>query len=46
MAPEVLFKQNHGTAADFYAIGMIGYELMFLKSPYDQYLTGDMKLDR
>ena len=34
MAPEVLFSQNHTFAVDFYALGVIAYELMFGKRPY------------
>ena len=34
MAPEVLFAQNHGFSVDFYAVGVIGYELIFGKRPY------------
>lgn len=34
MAPEVLCKQIHSYPVDFYAIGIIGYELMMGKRPY------------
>ena len=34
MAPEVLFVQNHSFAVDYYALGIIGYELIFGKRPY------------
>ena len=34
MAPEVLFKQNHGVAADYFAVGVITYELVFGQRPY------------
>lgn len=34
MAPEVLFKQNHGVAADYFAVGIIAFELVFGKRPY------------
>lgn len=27
-APEVMCRQNHGVAADYYAVGVIGYEFM------------------
>jgi serine/threonine protein kinase len=33
MAPEVITKNNHGFAADFFAIGVIAYELMLGKVP-------------
>lgn len=28
MAPEVMCRQNHGVAVDYYAVGVLGYELM------------------
>lgn len=28
MAPEVMCKQNHGVAVDYYAVGVLAYELM------------------
>jgi serine/threonine protein kinase len=34
MAPEVLFKQNHGIAADYFAVGVIGYECIMGRRPY------------
>ena len=34
MAPEVMCRQNHGVAVDYFAIGVIGYETMFGKRPY------------
>ena len=34
MAPEVVFKQNHTYVSDFYALGVICYELIFIKRPY------------
>ena len=34
MAPEVLFAQYHTYAVDYFAVGVIGYELMFGKRPY------------
>lgn len=34
MAPEVMWRQNHGVAADYYAVGVIAYECMFGKRPY------------
>lgn len=35
MAPEVMCKQNHGVAVDFYALGVIAYECMLGKRPYN-----------
>ena len=34
MAPEVMFKQNHGIAADYFAVGIIGYECIMGRRPY------------
>ena len=34
MAPEVMCRQNHGMAVDFYALGIIVYEFMLGRRPY------------
>lgn len=34
MAPEVICRQNHGLVADFFAVGVMVYELMIGKRPY------------
>lgn len=34
MAPEVMCRQNHTCAVDFFAIGVIGYEFMLGRRPY------------
>ena len=34
MAPEVICKQVHSVTVDFYAVGIICYELMLGKRPY------------
>ena len=34
MAPEVMCRQNHSIAADYFALGVIIYELMMGKRPY------------
>ncbi|KAL4439114.1 hypothetical protein ABPG74_008889 [Tetrahymena malaccensis] len=34
MAPEVMCRQVHGVAADYYAVGVITYECMLGKRPY------------
>lgn len=38
MAPEVMCRQNHGVAADYFAVGVIAYECMNGRRPY--YGTG------
>lgn len=35
MAPEVMCRQNHGVAVDYYAVGVIGYEFMMGWWPYN-----------
>ena len=34
MAPEVMCRQNHGVAVDYFAVGVIIYEIMFGVRPY------------
>ncbi|CAD8131941.1 unnamed protein product [Paramecium octaurelia] len=34
MAPEVMCRQNHSYAVDYFALGVIGYEFMLGKRPY------------
>ena len=34
LAPEVMCRQNHGVAVDYFAMGVIGYECMYGKRPY------------
>ena len=34
MAPEVMCRQNHGVAVDYFAVGVIAYEFMTGKRPY------------
>jgi len=34
MAPEVMCRQNHGVASDYYAVGVMAYEFMIGKRPY------------
>jgi serum/glucocorticoid-regulated kinase 2 len=34
MAPEVMCKNNHGMAADFFAVGVIAWECMLGRRPY------------
>ena len=34
MAPEVMFRQNHTIAVDYFAMGVIGFEFMLGYRPY------------
>ncbi|CAD8140876.1 unnamed protein product [Paramecium pentaurelia] len=34
VAPEIMYKQNHGIAVDYFALGVIAYECMLGKRPY------------
>ena len=34
MAPEVIFRQNHGVAVDYFALGVLAYESMLGVRPY------------
>ena len=34
MAPEVLFNKNHDYSVDFFALGVIGYEIIMRQRPY------------
>jgi serine/threonine protein kinase len=34
MAPEVMFRNNHGLASDYFAVGVIAYECMMGARPY------------
>ena len=34
MAPEVMFKQDHGITADYFAVGVIAYECIVGRRPY------------
>ena len=34
MAPEVIFRQNHGIATDYFAVGVILYEIIMGRRPY------------
>ena len=35
MAPEVLFNRNHDYSVDFFALGVVGYEIIMGRRPYD-----------
>ena len=35
MAPEVMCRQNHSYSVDHYAVGVMGYELMMGRRPYN-----------
>jgi serine/threonine protein kinase len=34
MAPEVMCRQNHGVAVDYFGLGILLYEFMIGKRPY------------
>ncbi len=34
IAPEVIWKKNHGVAVDYFALGVVAYELMMQVRPY------------
>lgn len=34
MSPEVLLRKNHSFGADYYAVGVIAFELLMGKRPY------------
>lgn len=34
MAPEVIFEKQYGLAVDYYALGVIVYEMMMGERPY------------
>lgn len=55
MAPEVMCRHNHGLAADYFAVGVIGYECMMGRRPYigrsrkeirDQILTKQVQIKK
>ncbi|CAK84830.1 unnamed protein product (macronuclear) [Paramecium tetraurelia] len=55
VAPEIMCKQNHGIAADYFALGVIAHECMLGKRPYketdlnlmrDQMLTKQVQIKR
>lgn len=35
MAPEVMCRQDHSFSVDYYAVGVIAYELMLGRRPYN-----------
>ncbi len=39
MAPEVMCRQNHGVAVDYFAVGIITFECMYGKVSPDEVLT-------
>lgn len=49
MAPEVMCRQNHGKAVDYYAMGVIGYECMFgrvIPINYKIFLIRDLIMEK
>lgn len=43
MAPEVLSRQNHSFAVDYYALGVITYECMLGRRPYQGKSRNEIK---
>lgn len=43
MAPEVMCRQNHGLVADYFAVGVIAYECMLGKRPYQGRTRRDIR---
>jgi serine/threonine protein kinase len=43
MAPEVLCRQNHGIAVDYFALGVIAYEFMIGRRPYNGRSRAEIK---
>jgi hypothetical protein len=43
MAPEVLCRQNHGIAVDYFALGVIAYEFMMGRRPYNGRSRAEIK---
>lgn len=35
LAPEVMYHQSHGIAVDYFALGVIAYEFMLGRRPYN-----------
>ncbi len=35
MSPEVMCRQNHGFAADYFAVGVLAFEMMMGRRPYN-----------
>ena len=45
MAPEVICSKNHNFSVDFFALGVILFELIFCKRPYNGKNKKEIKLD-
>eukprot|EP00826_Nyctotherus_ovalis_P066144 TRINITY_DN9757_c0_g1_i2.p3 TRINITY_DN9757_c0_g1~~TRINITY_DN9757_c0_g1_i2.p3 ORF type:complete len:129 (-),score=22.50 TRINITY_DN9757_c0_g1_i2:226-612(-) len=43
MAPEVICRQNHGVAADYFAVGVIAFECMLGRRPYQGKTRRDIR---
>lgn len=43
MAPEVMCKQNYGVCVDYYALGVLAYECMLGKRPYNGKTRRDIR---
>lgn len=42
MAPEVMCRQNHGFAVDYYALGVIAYECMLGRVAYEPHVPAHL----
>ena len=42
MAPEVLQRQNHNYCVDYYALGIITFECMFGRRPYNGFTRNEI----
>ena len=45
IAPEVMCRQNHDISVDYFAVGVMTYELMMKKRPYQNKTRKDIKND-
>jgi len=41
----VIWKKNHGVAVDYFAIGVVAYELMMLERPYKGFTRHDCQAE-
>ena len=36
MSPEIRYKQSHGKSVDYYALGIVTYELLYNRRPFNE----------